>query len=165
MTLRDDCDDPDRLRVHHRVGPFTRGMLGLLAILPLWAALISFRGVWGAPFASTSVFFIALGLGATLVGGGMLLAAFGSNDETLEVDRRARTVTRIDASSFGYRRRESRPLSDVTRIETGITEWSDSPTYHLTIHFQDGSQMKFASSNVRAPIDQVRERIAKVLEP
>lgn len=165
MTLRLDVDDLDRLKVRYRVGAFTRGMIGLLAILPLWATLGIFRELWDAPFVWTSAFFAALGLGAALVGVGMLLAALGSNDETLEVDRLAGTVTRADASALGHRSRESRPIAQISRVETGVTEWSDSPTYHLAIHFGDGSRMKFGSSNLRAPIDELRERLVTFLEP
>lgn len=163
MTLRVELDSPDRLKVHYRVETVSRVMLGLLALVPFSGAFAMLRGMWDAPLGLGFVFFSVLGLAAALVGAGMLLAAGGSNDEVLDVDRRAGTVTRFDASSLGYRRRESRPLSQISRLETGVKEWSDSPTYHLTIHFQAGSTMKFGSSNVRPPIDQLRDRLAEFL--
>ncbi len=153
MTLRVELDSPDRLKVHYRVERVSRVMLGLLAAVLFSGAFAMLRGMWDAPSGLGSVFFTELGLAAALVGAGMLLAAGGSNDEVLDVDRRTGTVTRFDASSLGYRRRESRPLSQISRLETGVKERSDSPTYHLAIHFQVGSTMRFGSSNVRPPID------------
>ena len=164
MTLRDQLDGPDRLKIRYRVGMFSRGMLGLLAFVPSWGAYGMLRWVWDAPFGWVSAFFTVLGLGAALVGVGMLVAAGGACDEVLDVDRRAGKVTRAAASSFGHRRRESRPLSQISRLETGIKEWSDSsPNYHLEIHFQDGSAMNFGSSNARAPIERLKERLARFL--
>ncbi len=163
MTFHTEINDSDRLRVRAEVGTFSRWVLGLLAMIPLSAAFTLIRWGWSGPFSWPSVFFTALGLGAAVVGGGLLLAAFGANDETLEVDRHAGTVSRTDTASLGYRRRESRPLSHISRVDTGITEWTDSPTYHLAIHFADGTTMKFATSNVRAPMDQLRERLAAFL--
>jgi hypothetical protein len=72
-------------------------------------------------------------------------------------------VTRIDVSKLGHHARESRPLGQISRLETQVEEWSDSPSYHLAIHFHDGGVMRFGSSNVQAPVDELRDRLARFL--
>ena len=163
MTLHVELDSPDRLSFRYRVGKVSRVMLVVLSAVPLAGASAMLRGMWESPFGLASVFFGVLALGAGLVGGGMLLAAAGSNDELLDVDRRAGTVTRVDVSKLGRRARESRPLAQISRLETHVKEWSDSPSYHLAIHFNDGGVMRFGSSNLRAPVDELRDRLADFL--
>ena len=164
MTMHDEIDEPDRLKIRYRVGAISRVMLGLLALAPLWGAFGMLRWAWGAPPSWVSVFFTVLGLGAALVGVGILLAAVACKDYVLDVDRHAGTVTCADASSLGHRRRESRPLSQISNLEIGINEWSDSGSdYHLQIHFRNGSMMKFGSASTRVPIDRLLERLARFL--
>lgn len=163
MTSRIELDSPDRLRIRYRVGKFSRVMLVVLSSVPLAGAFAMLRGLWEWPFGVVSVIFMVLAACAALVGVGMLLAAGGSNDEVLDVDRRTGMLTRIDASPLGRRRRESRPISQISRLETHIEEWSDSATHHLAVHFQDGSTIRFGSSNARVPIDQLRQRLAEFL--
>jgi hypothetical protein len=163
MTLRVELDRPERLKVCCRVGKVSRFMLGVLSSVPLAGASAMLRGIWGSPFGMASVFFALLALGAAFVGLGMLFAAAGSNDELLDVDRRAGTVTRVDASALGHRARESRPLAQISRVETHVEAWSDSPSYHLAIHFHDGGTMRFGSSNLRPPVDHLRVRLAAFL--
>lgn len=163
MTLHVELHRPDRLEVRCLVGTASRVMLVLLALVPFSGAFAMLRGIWGAPLGAASMFFAALALAAALVGVGMLLAAGGSNDEVLDVDRRTGTVTRLGTSPFRYRRRESRPLSQISRLETHVEEWSDSPSYHLVLRFRDGSTMRFGSSNARPKIDQLRDRLADFL--
>ena len=163
MTSHVELDSPDRLKVRDRVDDFSRVMLVLLSSVPLAGAFAMLRGMWESPFGLASVFFLVLAVGAALVGVGMLLAAAGSNDELLDIDRRAGTVTRIEVSKLGSCARESRPLGQISRLETHVKEWSDSSSYHLAIHFHDGGVMRFGSSNLRAPIDDLRDRLADFL--
>lgn len=161
--LHTELHRPDRLEVRYRVGTTSRVMLGLLSLVPFAGAFAMGRGMWEVPLGLASLVFAVLGVAAALVGVGMLFAAGGSNDEVLDVDRRTGMLTRIDASPLGWRRRESRPISRISRLETHIEEWSDSATHHLAVHFQDGSTIRFGSSDRRAPIDQLRQRLAEFL--
>lgn len=163
MTLCIELDSPDRLKVRYRVGKVSRVMLVVLSSVPLAGAFAMLRGLWESPFGLASVFVMVIALGAALVGGGLLFAAGGSYDELLDIDRRAGTVTRIDVSKLGSRACESRPLAQISRLETHVKEWSDSPSYHLAIHFHDGGTMRFGSSNVQAPVDELRDRLARFL--
>lgn len=163
MTLCIELDSPDRLKVRYWFGKVSRVMLVVLSSVPLAGAFAMLRWLWESPFGLASVFVMVLALGAALVGGGLLFAAGGSYDELLDVDRRAGTVTRIDVSKLGHRACESRPLAQISRLETHVKEWSDSPSYHLAIHFHDGGVMRFGSSNVQAPVDELRDRLARFL--
>ena len=163
MTSRIELDSPDRLKVRYCVGNVSRVMLVVLSSVPLAGAFAMLRGLWESPFGLVSVFVMVIALGAALVGGGVLFAAGGSYDELLDVDRCAGTVTRIDVSKLGHHARESRPLGQISRLETHVKEWSDSPSYHLAIHFHDGGVMRFGSSNVQAPVDELRDRLARFL--
>lgn len=163
MTLHIELHRPDRLEVRYRVGTTSRVMLGLLSLVPFAGAFAMVRGMWETPLGLGSLFFAVLGVAAAVVGVGMLLAAGGSNDAVLDVDRRSGLLTRVDASPLGRRRRESRPISQISGLETRIEEWSDSATHHLAVHFQDGSTIRFGSCNARAPIDQLRQRLAEFL--
>jgi hypothetical protein len=164
MTLCIELDSPDRLKVRYWFGKVSRVMLVVLSSVPLAGAFSMLRWLWESPFGLASVFVMVLALGAALVGGGLLFAAGGSYDELLDVDRRAGTVTRIDVSKLGHRCRESRPLAQISRLETHVEEWSDSsPSYHLAIHFHDGGTMRFGSSNIQAPVDELRDRLARFL--
>lgn len=163
MTLHVELDSFDRLKFRYRVGKVSRVMLVVLSAVPLAGAFAMLRGMWESPFGLASVFFLVLAVGAALVGVGMLLAAAGSNDELLDIDRRAGTVTRVDVSKLGRRARESRPLAQISRLETHVEDWSDSASYRLAIHFHDGGVIQFGSSEARAPVDELRDRLARFL--
>lgn len=77
------------------------------------------------------------------------------------LDRSAALATWIASSPGNKPARTTQPLARIRGIATGVTEWTDSPTYHLAITLDDGAAVAFGSSPSRANVDDSRDRMAR----
>lgn len=155
-------EHPDRLAIRHALGAGTRWILAGLALAPLWGAYELLTAVDWATSPGLAHWVIAvIGAGAVAIGSLFHFGAIASKDTQFVLDRSAGLATWLESSPGMKAARRTQPLGRIRGIATGVTEWSDSPTYHLAITLDDGSVVKFGASSSKANVEDARDRASR----
>ena len=153
---------PDRLAIRHALGAGARWILAGLAMAPLWGACELLTAVDWATLPGLAHFATAaIGAGAIAIGALVHLGAIASKDTQFVLDRSAGLATWVESSPVMKTAQRTRPLGRIRGIATGVTEWCDSPTYHLAITLDDGSVVKFGASSSKANVEDARDRASR----
>ena len=153
------------LEVQSRMQPGMRIALALLGLFPLIAPYELLLQIdWQEYLHPFFLLAALISAGAIALSLFLFYAAAAGISSRLVFDRSAAKLTYSFEAPIVRRKSRVYPLASISSIEVAEREWSEgSPTYHLRILIEDGTEIESGSSWSRADVESICERVRAFL--